>query len=61
MLYSVCSSHVFVHIFRVQKKNSEKGNIYSADRSNAATLEFVSADLSKYLQWWVVSFPHPDL
>lgn len=39
-----------VHIFRVQKKTSKKGNVYSANSSNAAMLEFVIADLSNYLQ-----------
>lgn len=50
MLYSLCSSHVLVHVFRVQKKTSKKGNIYSTNRTNSAALEFVIADVSNYLQ-----------
>lgn len=50
MLYSVYSSHALVHVFRVQKNTSKKGNIYSANKSNGATLEFVIADLSNHLQ-----------
>lgn len=50
MLYLVYSSHVLVCIFRVQEKTSEKGNIYSANRGNTATLEFVIANRSNYLQ-----------